>query len=122
MNPIGWIEIPVADMDRAIRCYNTLFGWDLKAVDIGPLVMAWFPAAPGAGGAGGSLVKQDSYIPSQEGPLVYFSCTDVQEQVDRFAAAGCRVIKPKSMISEEHGYMAAAVDSEGNRIGFHSPV
>lgn len=120
MNPIGWIEIPVADMQRAIHCYNTLFDWNLKAIELGPLVMAWFPADADGRGASGSLVKQDSYIPSQEGPLVYFTCADVQEQVNRFEAAGCKLIKEKSLISEEHGYMAAALDSEGNRIGFHS--
>ena len=120
MNPISWVEIPVSDMDRAIKCYNTLFGWDLKIINLGDLMMAWFPNDQGGPGASGTLIFQDSYVPSQEGALVYFECDDVQTQVDRFASAGCSLIKEKSQISPDHGFMAAALDSEGNRIAFHS--
>jgi predicted enzyme related to lactoylglutathione lyase len=120
MNPITWVEIPVSDMERAVKCYNTLFGWDLKIIDLGDLTMAWFPNDEKRVGASGTLILQESYVPSQEGALVYFESDDVQIQVDRFASAGCSLIKNKSQISPDHGYMAAALDSEGNRIAFHS--
>lgn len=121
MNPINWIEVPVTDMDRAIKCYNCLFDWELTAQDVGPLKMAWFPSGGhDQPGATGTLVLQESYVPSQEGALVYFSSPDVQIQVDRIEDAGGKLLVGKRQISPEHGFMAAAIDSEGNRIAFHS--
>lgn len=120
MNPIAWVEVPVADMERAIQCYNTLFDWKLEMINLGGLVMAWFPGEAKLNGATGSLVQQLSYVPSQEGPLLYFSSPDVQVQVDRLSQAGCTLLRPKTQISKEHGFMALAIDTEGNRIAFHS--
>jgi hypothetical protein len=120
MNPVVWVEVPVSNMDRAIKCYNTLFDWKLEKINLGGLIMAWFPGQPELHGSSGSLVQQTSYVPSQEGPLIYFNCADVQIQVDRLAQASCTLIRKKTQISEEHGYMALAIDTEGNRIAFHS--
>jgi predicted enzyme related to lactoylglutathione lyase len=35
-------------------------------------------------------------------------------------AAGGTVYQPKTQISEEHGFMAVFIDSEGNRVALHS--
>jgi hypothetical protein len=35
-------------------------------------------------------------------------------------AAGGKIMVPKTQISEEYGYMAVIIDTEGNRIGLHS--
>ena len=42
-NVIGWFEIPVSDMERAIRFYETVFEFKLIWNQIGPLDMAMFP-------------------------------------------------------------------------------
>jgi predicted enzyme related to lactoylglutathione lyase len=120
MNPIGWIEVPVADMQRAMRFYNAVFEWDLKENILGPLSMAWFPASQNVPGSGGSLVKNENYRPSSDGALVYFSCKDVAVQIERVEKAGGQVLKAKTQISPQMGFMALALDSEGNRIAFHS--
>jgi len=120
MNPIGWIEIPVADMSRAVNFYNAIFGWDLKVMDFGQQSMAWFPADPEAYGSGGSLVQHESYVPSEHGAVVYFECEDIAEVVSRVVDAGGEVIQAKKQISPEHGFMGLAKDTEGNRIAFHS--
>jgi predicted enzyme related to lactoylglutathione lyase len=120
MNAIGWVEVPVKDMPRAIKFYNAVFGWELKEMDLGDLEMAWFPWEKGASGAAGTLIKNSNYTPGELGPLVYFSCEDVAKQVSRVEAAGGKVLQQKKQISPEHGYMGLATDSEGNRIAFHS--
>ncbi|MCW8980376.1 MAG: VOC family protein, partial [Altibacter sp.] len=34
--------------------------------------------------------------------------------------AGGKIYQKKTQISEEHGYMGAFIDSEGNRVALHS--
>ncbi|HMB99623.1 MAG TPA: VOC family protein [Flavobacteriaceae bacterium] len=119
-NMVGWFEIPVNDMDRAQKFYETVFQVDIKIVDFGGMLMGWFPDRGEAPGAQGTLIKQDSYIPSKEGTLVYFISDNVQNELDRVEAAGGKIYQPKTQISPEHGYMAAFIDSEGNRIALHS--
>jgi len=119
-NMVGWFEIPVNDMDRAQKFYETVFQVELKIVDFGGLLMGWFPDRGEVPGAQGTLIKQDSYIPSQEGTLIYFISDNVQHELERVEAAGGKIYQPKTQISPEHGYMAAFIDSEGNRIALHS--
>lgn len=120
-NPFAWIEIPVSDMDRAIAFYETVFALKLQKMDFGGLLMAWFPnAGEDAPGATGTLIKQESYVPSQEGPLVYFHSEDLQNELNRVEAAGGSIYLAKTQISPEHGYMGVFIDSEGNRIALHS--
>ena len=74
---VGWFEIPVTDMDRAKTFYETVFKIDIQVMDFGELLMGWFPNRGEAYGSPGTLVKQESYIPSKEGALLYFSSIDV---------------------------------------------
>lgn len=119
-NPFAWVEIPVTDMDRAKTFYEKVFQLEIQIVDFGGLLMGWFPSAGEATGASGTLIKQESYVPSHEGTLVYFSSDDVQQQLDRIHEAGGKIMQPKTQISEEYGYMAVFEDSEGNRVALHS--
>ena len=79
-----------------------------------------FPDRGEAHGANGTLIKQESYIPSQEGTLVYFHSEDVQNELSRVEAAGGTIYQPKTEISPEHGFMGVFIDCEGNRIALHS--
>ncbi len=121
-NVIGWVEIPVVDMDRAKRFYETVFGFEIQVHEFNELLMGWFPMAEGKMGASGSLVKHEEwYTPSDtRGPLVYFSSADLQRELDRVGEAGGIVVQPKTQISEEFGFMGVFLDSEGNRIALHS--
>ena len=120
-NTFAWVEIPVNDMERAIRFYEEVFAIKLQPVDFGGLQMAWFPGAEDEKpGAGGTLIKQESYMPSKEGPLVYFFSDDLQQELSRVVGAGGSVYQEKTQISPEHGYMGVFIDSEGNRIALHS--
>ncbi len=119
-NPFVWIEIPVTNMERAIAFYEKVLDVQIQPVEFGGLKMGWFPNAGDAHGATGTLIEQESYVPSHEGTMVYFFSENVQNELDRIEAAGGKILHPKTQISEEHGYMAVFEDSEGNRVALHS--
>jgi len=120
-NMVGWFEIPVSDMERAKAFYETVFKIEIQVVDFGGLQMGWFPSQGlEAYGSPGSLIKQESYVPSKEGTLVYFSCEDLQNELDRIEAAGGEIYQAKKQISPEYGYMGVFIDTEGNRVALHS--
>nr|WP_299338842.1 VOC family protein [Allomuricauda sp.] len=121
-NMVSWFEIPVMDMERAKTFYNTVFQIDIQVQDFGGTLMGWFPWAEGKAGASGSLIlEKSSYQPSEtDGVLIYFSSKDVQIELDRVEAAGGKVMKAKTQISPDVGYMGLFLDSEGNRIALHS--
>lgn len=53
--------------------------------------------------------------------LFYNSPTgDLNAGIKREENAGGRVLQPKTLISDDVGYMAILIDSEGNRIALHS--
>ena len=122
-NIVGWFEIPVSDMERAIKFYENVLHVKLDRNQMGSLDMAWFPYDPEGYGSGGSLVYYpDSYNPSADGVLVYLTAHsgDLSTELSRVEEAGGKVIQDKTQISEEHGYMAVVLDTEGNRIALHS--
>ncbi|MDP2624948.1 MAG: VOC family protein [Candidatus Peregrinibacteria bacterium] len=122
-NVVGWFEIPVADMNRAIKFYETVFGFKIDRHEMGPLDMGWFPMIEEGMGSPGSLVKHEEwYKPSTEGALLYFTSQsgDVDVELGRVEAAGGKVLVPRKQISEEYDYMGVIMDTEGNRIAVHS--
>lgn len=120
-NLVGWFEIPVKNMDRAKMFYDTVFEINITVHDLEGLQMGWFPANHEKSGATGSLVKNKAYIPSTtHGPVLYFSCEDVVNELNRVEAAGGEILQPKTQIGEGHGFMALIKDTEGNRIALHS--
>lgn len=121
-NMVGWFEIPVVDMDRAKKFYEEVFQIEIQVQDFGGTLMGWFPWAEGKPGCSGSLILQPEwYIPNRkEGVLIYFSSKDVENELSRVVAAGGRILKPKTKITDEIGYMGLFHDSEDNRIALHS--
>lgn len=122
-NVVGWFEIPVKNMERAVKFYETVFEYKLERHQLKELDMAWFPMNPTGMGAMGSLVyNQEFYQPSNNGTLVYFTAFsgDVNNELNRVEEAGGQILVPKTQISEENGFMGIVIDTEGNRIGIHS--
>lgn len=118
-NPVNWFEIPVSDMARAKDFYEHVLGVTLATNRMGSAEMAWFPMTRGAGGATGTLMLADGYAPSHAGTLVYFSVPDIEAALSRAAERGGRTLQGRTSIGQ-HGFIAHAEDSEGNRIAFHS--
>ncbi|SMO78879.1 VOC family protein [Gracilimonas mengyeensis] len=119
---ISWFEIPVKDIQRAKDFYEDIFGFEMFSMDLGDdLQMALFPVEEQT--VGGALIEHsDWYVPSnKKGPLVYLNANpDLEKVQERVKPAGGEVQIAKRLISEDHGYMAVILDSEGNRIALHS--
>jgi predicted enzyme related to lactoylglutathione lyase len=119
MNPVNWFEIPVTDLERAIKFYESVLGIKLSRNEMGPLKMAWFPRTDDAMGAAGSLVKADGYMPSHAGTLVYITVADINGTLAKISAMGGKTLLPRMAIGE-YGFIAHFEDSEGNRVALHS--
>jgi predicted enzyme related to lactoylglutathione lyase len=119
VNPVGWFEIPVEDMARAKKFYESVFEVTLEEHQMGPDEMAWFPMDTTSIGAGGTLIKGDGYTASPNGVLVYFTAPDLDATVERAKAGGGTIVIERMDIGE-HGVVAMVIDTEGNRIGLHT--
>jgi hypothetical protein len=116
---VNWFEIPVKDLDRAVRFYEKAFEVKLSMEEMAGLKMAMFPFKQGAPGAAGSLVQGASYEPSHAGSVVYFTVEDIPEALRRITANGGKTLMPKTGIGE-YGSIAHFEDTEGNRLALHS--
>jgi predicted enzyme related to lactoylglutathione lyase len=121
-NAVGWFEIPVSNMDRAVKFYETVLGYKLSRNKFDKLEMAWFPSLEKPGSSGSLVHHPDFYKPSQDGVLIYFSSSsgDLNNELSKVESASGKILIPKRQVSEEYGYMAVILDTEGNRIALHS--
>jgi len=121
INIANWFEIPVNDLERAMKFYEKVFDVTLTSESMGDLgmKMAMFPFTPEAPGAPGALVEAESYTPSHEGSVVYFSVESIEETLRRINAYGGLTVLPKTGIGN-YGFIAHFEDTEGNRLALHS--
>ena len=118
---VAWFEVPVIRMERAKMFYETILDISILINEFGGFKMGWFPNNKKPGEATGSLVQHEHYVPSlTDGPLVYFSCEDVSNVLNKVEEAGGEVLQPKTEIGDGHGFMGLLKDTEGNRIALHS--
>jgi hypothetical protein len=118
---IAWFEIPVANMERAKKFYDTILEVTITVNNFGEFVMGLFPGKPSIGLANGALVQHKQYVPSlTDGALIYLACEDAAVVLGKVEKAGGQVIQPKTEIGEGHGFMGLLKDTEGNRIALHS--
>ena len=120
-NAINWFEIPVNDLNRAQKFYETIFGMSLIPMDLGELQMRMFPTDDQKGVSGAIIHSPEFYTPSATGTMVYINGNpDLQNILDKVEAAGGTIAMPKTEIAPEIGFMAVILDTEGNRLGLHS--
>jgi predicted enzyme related to lactoylglutathione lyase len=121
-NLVGWFEIPVLNMERAISFYEALFSLKMTVQEFSEFTMAFFPSED-APGAPGSLVHYEkAYKPSRNGVLIYFTSPsgDLANEEAKIEPAGGKILISKRLISEDAGYMSLFEDTEGNRLALHS--
>lgn len=117
-NFLSWYEIPAADLDRAINFYSSIFDIKFETVHTGVHTMAFFPAETGVGGA---IVYGDGCIPSQTGTLVYLNAgSNLDEPLSKIVSSGGQILMGKTFISDDVGFYALILDSEGNRLALYS--
>ena len=118
-----WTDIPVTNLDRAIKFYSEVLGNKVRKMSEAGLEYGLLPHeeqnASGCLCAGGDSVG-DKNQPSQTGPLIYLSVEGrLNEAVKAARANGGKVLEEKQQIGP-HGFRAVIVDSEGNRIALHT--
>lgn len=116
---IVWFDIPVRDIDRAVRFYSAVLGTPLKKEQAGPgAAVAVLPRSEGS--IGGSLIQNMDAKPSDSGPLLYLNTEGrLDEAVAAVESHGGRVLVEKHSIAP-FGFRAVVLDSEGNRVALHS--
>ena len=117
-NPVVYFEIPVNDMDRAIKFYTAVFNFSFEKQIIDHNEMALFPFTDGQRGISGALAKGETYKPTKDGVIVYFKTLDIESTLELAVKNNGRVLYPKTSIGEL-GFVAEFEDSEGNRIALH---
>lgn len=121
MNAVGWFDIFVADLNRAVAFYEAVFDVSLEEMPdpTGQSQMMSFPADMGVYGAAGALTKSPHAAPGVGGTIVYFSVEDCAVEEARVEKAGGKVARSKFSIGE-FGFIVLCLDTEGNMIGFNS--
>ena len=113
-NPFVYVEIPVNDMQRAIRFYETVFEIKLTTTIIDNIEMALFPSDEGKSGITGALAKGEIYKPTIDGVLIYLHTDDIDLRLERVIELGGEILYPKT--DNGIGFVAEFEDLEGNRI------
>ena len=117
-NQIVWVDIPVRDLDRAIRFYSAVVGSPVKKEEFPGMTIGILPHQEGE--VGGCLYKSESDEPSTKGPLLYLNANGRLDQaIAAVEANSGKVIQPKHQIGP-YGFRAIIQDSEGNRVALHS--
>ena len=120
-NAINWFEIPASNFERAVTFYTEVLGGEMPQQEMMGTKMAFLPYG-GEGHVGGAVCTGENHKPSKDGAKIYLNGGDnLETPLSKVEAAGGKVVLPKTKISDEVGYMAFFIDTEGNQMAFHSP-
>lgn len=119
VNPAGWFEIYVQDMDRARSFYESVLDLKLDKLPNDEIEMWTFPMDASSPGASGALVKTDGVASGGNSTLIYFRCDNCAAEAARVEKSGGRLHREKMPIGE-YGFVALAFDPDGNMLGLHS--
>jgi len=117
-NRFVWVDIPVADLDRAQKFYAAVMAIAVHKEQFGDIR---FCVLDHQDGNGGCLVPNGDEV-TDKGALVYLNVNNrIRDAVAKTEANGGKVITQVEPIGP-HGFRAIVKDSEGNRIALHSTV
>jgi len=122
-NALNWFEIPVTETARAKKFYETILDIKMETNEMMGMEMTSFPfdMQSNSGKVSGTLVKGPMHKPSMDGAVIYLNANPaIQTVIDRIEKAGGKILMPKTLISEQIGYMAFFTDTEGNRMALHA--
>lgn len=113
-------EIPATDLTRAVKFYSNIFTVTIEIIDIPEMNMGIFPYERQS--TVGVIVQGEGYIPSSTGVTLYLNAgEDLQRVLSKVEENGGKILTPKTPHADESGFFALFLDTEGNRLGLHSP-
>ncbi|MCG8306158.1 MAG: VOC family protein [Cytophagales bacterium] len=117
---ISIFEIPATDISRAIEFYQAILEIKIEKMDFPGMEMGLLPYEGQM--VTGVIMKVEGFQPSADGVTVYLNGGDnLQVILDKVEKNGGKIIVPKTPHADESGYFAMFLDSEGNKMGLHSP-
>ncbi|SNR47434.1 hypothetical protein SAMN04488009_2028 [Maribacter sedimenticola] len=117
---ISIFEIPATDITRAVNFYQAILDIEIDKMEFPEMQMGIFPYENQM--VTGVIMKAEGYTPSANGITIYLNGGDnLQAILDKVEINGGEIIVPKSLHADESGYYAIFLDSEGNKMGLHSP-
>nr|WP_199162013.1 VOC family protein [Elizabethkingia sp. ASV34] len=121
-NPVIYFEIPVNDLQRAVKFYSAIFNFTFEKEIMDGYEMAFFPFEETKSGVTGALVKGDVYKPTKDGVILYFKTDSIENTLKKVLEYGGSILYPKNL-NEKFGFAVAEFeDSEGNRIALHQDL
>jgi len=125
-NVVNWLDLPVADTDRAKRFYETIFDIEMQTQYFEEIKteMTFFAPAPGVaeatpGKVSAALPQSGHAKAPADGAIVYINANpDIQIVIDKIESAGGKIVMPKTKMGV--AYVALFSDTEGNTLGLHS--
>jgi len=120
VNTLNWFEIPTKDFERAKTFYAKVLDAQIHDDPNPDMQYAYLPSDPQKGGFGGAIACGENFVPAITGTTVYLDGgSDLSVPLSRVESAGGTVILPKTAIGD-NGFIALFIDTEGNKVGFHS--
>ncbi|MEZ8824590.1 VOC family protein [Vibrio amylolyticus] len=117
---ISIFEIPALDISRAINFYQAILGINIEKMEMPGMEMGIFPYENQP--VTGVILKEEGFQPSSNGVTIYLNGGDnLQNVLDEVVKHRGEIVIPKTAHADDSGFFAIFLDSEGNRIGLHSP-
>ncbi len=117
---VAIFEIPATDLSRAVNFYQEILDIDIEKMAFSGMEMGLFPYEEQL--VTGVIIKSEGYQPSANGTTIYLNGGDnLQIILDKVERQGGKIIVPKTPHADESGFFAIFLDSEGNKMGLHSP-
>jgi predicted enzyme related to lactoylglutathione lyase len=116
-------EIPAADPEKLKQFYAGLFGWKIVKYP-GPMEYWMIHTVPTDDegmlqkpGVNGGMVKKDR---ADQKPVNYISVESIDDAIKKVEELGGKIVSPKQEVPTV-GWIATAMDPEGNHIALLQP-
>jgi hypothetical protein len=120
-NILCWVDIPVLDLGRAIDFYSAVLAERVMTMESEDHVQFGLLPISDVGVWGALRISTADNSPSKTGPLIYISAWGrLDDAAAEAVKHGGKELVAKYKIGA-WGFCVIILDSEGNRVGLHSP-
>ena len=123
-NTIVHFEIPASDVEKLRQFYTGVFGWKIERHP-GPMEYWMIQTVPTDDkgmlqrpGVNGGMIKKQN---PEHKPVNYIAVESIDESIEKVKKLGGKIIMPKQEVPTV-GWIATAIDPEGNQIALLQPT